>query len=114
MYYKPQPYELEGSYLLFRAIEKRDLQMLVSMIGVQPRLLFQIDDEGRTPLIYASQLNDLEACRLFITAGTNLDAFSYRYHTALYYSIFNCNLQLTLELLYHGASPWSSPQANLN
>lgn len=113
MYSKPQPYELEGSYLFFRAIEKKDMKTLRSMVGVQPRMLFQIDEDGRTPIIYAAYLNNLEICQLFITIGCNLDAFSYRYHTAIYYAIVNRNPELLFELLYHGASPWSHPRSNL-
>lgn len=113
MYVKPQPYELEGSYLFFRAIEKQDMQTLRSMVNMQPRLLFQMDEEGRTPLILAAKLDLLEVCQLFIAVGCNLDSFSYRYHTAAHYAIQNRNPQLLFELLYRGASPWSQPPGNI-
>lgn len=88
---KPRPYELEGSYLFFRAIEKKDMQTLKSMLNHQPRLLFQMDEDGRTPLIYSAKLNNIECCRLFMVVGSNLDAFNYRHHTAVYYAIANRN-----------------------
>lgn len=78
MYIKPSAYELEGSFLFFRAIEQGDLKTIQSMMKIQPTMVFQRDEDGRTPLIYAAQKNLLQIVKIFLKAGVNQDAVSFR------------------------------------
>jgi hypothetical protein len=74
---------------------------------MQPTIVFQIDDEGRTPLIYAAQKNILSVVKILLKIGVNQDALSFREVNALYYAIRNRNISMVFELLYAGCSPWS-------
>lgn len=114
LYTRPAVYEIEGSYLFFRAIQQHDVKTIQTMIKMKPIMVFQRDDEGRTPLIYAAQKNLNQIVKLLMKIGVNQDANSYREVNALYYAIRNKNLKMAFELIYAGASPWSPPGSDFN
>lgn len=43
---------MEGSYAFFKAIKARDFESVKSFIDIDQKYLYEIDTQGKTPLIY--------------------------------------------------------------
>ncbi len=44
---------MEGSYAFFKAIKFNDFQCIKSFLQIDQKYLYEVDSNGRTPLLYA-------------------------------------------------------------
>jgi ankyrin repeat protein len=56
---------MEGSYAFFKAIKFGDFECIKSFVQIDQAYLYEVDTNGRTPLIYAC-LHNQERIAMFL------------------------------------------------
>lgn len=101
-------FEVEGSYLFFRAIKDRDASIVRDFVERDREFLYQFDKEGRSALIYACIYEHLPIVDYIASMGVNIEHKCNQGKNALHYALSVDNAAIVKVLLQKGASPWSS------
>lgn len=101
----PDAYSDENLIVLIEAVVEGDIEEVESLLesGIDPNI---IDIEGWTPLMWATQINNLDMINLLIEYGANPDIVDYYYEeTALIIATNNNYVEAIKILLENGADP---------
>ena len=111
---KYTPFEIEGSYLFFRAIKDMDANIVQSFVQRDRKFLYQLDKEGRSTLIYACIYEHVPIVEYITSMGVNIEHKCSKGKNALYYALSVDNVAIVKALLQKGANPWSSEECSYN
>lgn len=84
------------------------MEALKKFIKKNKSFVYQIDSEGRSPLIYAAQNRQSGVVEFLLGLGINVEEKAYNKRTALYYALKGNDYISVKALLQRGASPWST------
>ena len=85
--------------LLLSAIRRGDAERLVGLLDLEER-----DDDGRTALMMAAQMNQLPVVRLLLDHGARMDAVDKQRYTSLSYAVCEGRKSIVDLLVEKGAS----------
>lgn len=81
------PFDLEGSYAFFKCIKQGDAASVKIFLKNNYLYVFEIEYNGKSPLSYAANHNQLEVAKLILDVGVNSDMLCHNGHTSLYYAL---------------------------
>lgn len=94
-----------GETVLIIILEKQKLAAAKLLVDKGADIRVKDNFYGRTPLIWASNLGDIELVKLLLEKGAQVNAEDKKYKTALVHADHNGHQQIRELLLKHGADP---------
>ena len=96
----------QASREIFKAAKKGDVAAIRKLLAADPSLVHARDQEGSTPLHWAAWRGQVEAARLLLEAGADVNARNQNTHwgtTPLHAAAHGNQAAVTQLLLAHGA-----------
>ncbi len=99
--------DVEGKTAFLHAassLHPNSTTMMAMLLEKKPELINVADDSGKTPLMYAAEIGNLETLNFLLDGGADKDATDSRIHTALIYAMQSIkNTALIERLVTQGA-----------